>query len=381
MEALIPLKPPGVRICHLTSVHPPLDARIFRKEISTLTSAGHSVTLIAPGDEDQLLDGVEVRGIKLAKNRRDRLLRTMWLVYQAAVRERADIYHFHDPELILVGLALKARGHHVIYDAHEKLPDSILGKDYIPRFLRKPVALAAGCVEIVGAAFFDRVVAATPAIAARFPSDKTVTVQNFPVLSEIREQHVKPYDERSHLVVYIGSITKMRGIQEVVEAIGMLPTDLDARLALAGEFYPTTLADWVRNARAGSRVNILGWVDGPGVARLLGEARIGLVTLHPTAAYLKAQPTKLFEYMAAGIPVVASNFPLWEDVIKSNGCGLTVDPTNPESIAEAIVYLLSNPAEAQEMGRRGQALAFERFSWATEGAKLLSMYAAVHPSA
>src|SRR5438445_7594562 len=109
------------RVCHLTSVHPPFDGRIFRKEIRTLVAAGYSVTLIATGIGDQQVNGVTVRGIPRARKRRERLSKTTTLVYRAALRERADVYHFHDPELIPVGLALKASGHRVIYDAHESV--------------------------------------------------------------------------------------------------------------------------------------------------------------------------------------------------------------------------------------------------------------------
>jgi glycosyltransferase involved in cell wall biosynthesis len=79
--------------------------------------------------------------------------------------------------------------------------------------------------------------------------------------------------------------------------------------------------------------------------------------------------------MALGLPVIASNFPLYRDLVEGNGCGLCVDPLDECAIAAAIDQLITNPAEAEAMGQRGREAARTRYNWDTEAAKLLSLYA------
>jgi hypothetical protein len=222
----------------------------------------------------------------------------------------------------------------------------------------------------LGASYFDGIVAATQEIADRFPANKTITVQNYPdfVLKE-----PIPYRLREPIVVYIGAISKIRGIQEMIEAIDKVSIGLGAWLAIAGPFDSVALERELRNISL-PNVDVLGFQTQIAVTELLGMARIGLVLLHPTPSYLNAQPMKLFEYMRAGIPTIASDFPAWRQIVEDTGCGLLVNPLDPEDIAKAISRLLENPAEAEEMGRRGREASMRRFNWASEKSKLLQLY-------
>ena len=118
----------------------------------------------------------------------------------------------------------------------------------------------------------------------------------------------------------------------------------------------------------------LGWLDRSGVEQVLQESVAGLVTLHPVINYVDALPVKMFEYMAAGVPVIASDFALWRQIIEGNQCGLCVDPLDPQAIAAAIDYLIANPTEAKQMGLNGQRSVRERFNWSIEEQKLLKLY-------
>ena len=100
----------------------------------------------------------------------------------------------------------------------------------------------------------------------------------------------------------------------------------------------------------------------------------GLVTFYPLPNHVDAQPNKMFEYMSSGLPVIASNFPLWKKIIEGNKCGLCVDPLDPAAIAKAIDYIVSHPDEARAMGENGKRAVYEKYNWGVESEKLISLY-------
>jgi glycosyltransferase involved in cell wall biosynthesis len=160
-------------------------------------------------------------------------------------------------------------------------------------------------------------------------------------------------------------------------AVALLPDDMQARLIVAGRVDPSLMESLAAEGTLSDRIDVVGWVDPPAVSALLRQARVGLCVLHPTPAYVESVPTKLFEYMAAGIPVIASDFRSWRRVVKESGCGLLVDPLDPAAIAQAAVALLSDPEAAHEMGMRGRAEVESRYNWEREGERLVECYEAL----
>lgn len=370
------MKMPGMhnRVCHLSSVHPALDVRIFYKEARTLAKAGYSVTVAARHAGSDKGDGVKILGIPKVANRCQRFLVSTWRVFVLACGERADVYHLHDAELIPAGILLKLLRKHVIYDVHEDLPRQLDGKHWIPSWIRGPLSIIVEMVEALAARLFDRIIAATPAIAQRFPAQKTVLVQNYPILGELGFTQSNPYASRPPSVAFVGGISAIRGAREMVQAIGLVPDDMHAELILAGSLDPVQLDAELQQLPGWQHTKFMGWLSREQVRALLGQVRAGLVLFHPLRNHIKAQPNKLFEYMSAGVPVIASDFPLWREIIGGTNCGLVVDPLVPEAIAEAITWLLNYPEEAEAMGRRGQEAVRTRYNWDVEARKLLQAY-------
>jgi len=361
------------KIVHITCVHPPFDARIFHKECKTLARNGYEVKLVAQHDKDEIVDGIQILSISKPRNRLERMFFSVIESYRKAVAEKADLYHFHDPELIPAGILLKVRGYRVIYDAHEDVPTQMRIKNWIHPVFKGIFGSMAAAAEWIGSGVFDGVVAATPKIATHFPGKKTVVVQNFPQLAESLENAATPYREREPILAYTGVVSHLRGAMEMVEALGKIPDGQKVQLQIAGFFSPADLQSRMQNLSGWSRVVFLGWQSRPEIAALLGRARIGLVLLHPTKSYLDSYPTKLFEYMAVGIPVITSDFPLWRKIISEAKCGMVVDPKDPSGIANAISWMLAHEDEAEAMGIRGRRAVLERYNWESEARKLLSI--------
>lgn len=361
-------------IAHASTVHPRQDVRILTKEAATLAARFGEVTVFVQdgkGDASGTL-GVTIRDTgRPARNRFGRIVGGSARMARALWRARPDLIHIHDPELIPAGLVLKLLGHRVIYDAHEDLPRQILAKHYLPKLLRRPLAVVASGLEGLAARCFDGLVAATPTIAARFPAPRTALVRNYPLLDEFPS--FRP--DRKHgrpIVAYVGGISPVRGSTAMVSAMEYVTCG--ARLDLAGPVTPAKHLSELATTAGWPRCRYAGKLDRAGVATLLGSAHLGLVLLSPTPAYREALPVKMFEYMAAGLPVLASDIPLWREILAQTGAGLTVDPSDPKAIAAAIDHILGNPELAVEMGQRGRAAVIESLNWESEARALIALY-------
>ncbi len=360
-------------VAHLTSVHPPYDRRI-NVQCASLAQAGWQVSLVAKEGRFQV-SGVEHLTIPPQNTRLRRMFVSSWHVFRRAYKSGARVCHFHDPELLPVGALLSLLGRKVVYDVHEDMPLQILNKPWLSAWVRRPIALATAMAEwIATRVLFRAVVAATPPIARRFPKHKTVTVQNFPEFAPTQGQMSGPnFSDKTFSTVHIGNLDENRGVREIIQAMGQTQNPT-GKLILAGRFSSERFEAECRSLSNWSDVDFRGWLDRDQIRQALADAKIGLVTLAPIPNYIESYPTKLFEYMAAGIPVVASDFPLWRSIVEDAGCGLLVDPQDPGHIAQAIDWLIDHPDEAAKMGSSGQRAALESYNWREEAQKLRSLY-------
>jgi glycosyltransferase involved in cell wall biosynthesis len=357
-----------MKVCMLSSVHSADDIRIVGKEARSLSKLGHAVTVVARPPDLRDAGNIEFKLIDLPPISR---WKRPWVFGRAASAlarsTKADIIQFHDPELIPFALALKGEGCAVIYDVHEDLPADIYSKNWIPSLLRPIVAQAAGMVERATARRFDAIVAATPAIADRFRryGARVSVVRNSVRLDEF----IKPTleTERRRQAVYIGRTSFDRGLVEMVEACAAVQLPL----VLAGGIGADEAA-WLK--KISGDVLYRGKLGRPEIARLLNESLIGLSVLLPEPNYLHSLPTKLFEYMAAGLPVITSDLPESKKIVEAAGCGFSVSLDDMKALKDKLSMLVSDPGRAIELGLAGRAAVCRYYNWEHDAAELKNLY-------
>ncbi|MDR7029000.1 glycosyltransferase [Rhizobium rosettiformans] len=373
----------GPLIVHFTTVHPRNDTRIRLKEVASLAQIWPEQVAIFV--QDGKGDEVDVDGYfsihDTGAPERGRLRRMTigaWRMYSAVRAARPEIAHFHDPELLPWAVLLRLSGIQVIYDAHEDLPAATLSKPYINRGMRKPLASVIALVEGFFAKLCTRIVVATPSIGQNLSSLKPRLVQNFPLLAELQGGDIARNVPAPQHFAYVGGITRIRAAVEMVQAVGLV-ADETVRLQMAGTFT-ANLGEELEQTQGWKRVDLHGWADRAKVATILAECRAGLVLYYPEPNHIRAQPNKLFEYMSASLPVIASDFPLWREIVDGARCGLLVNPKDPRAIADAMQWIIDHPAEATEMGRRGREAIEQRYNWEAESESLIDLYRNLLPA-
>lgn len=363
----------NTRVVHVTTVHPRDDIRIFRKECVSLAQAGYDVVqVVGDGLGEAVVDGVRIVDFGARPAGRLARMRRQPRAALAVVRAlQPQLVHLHDPELLPLGVALAREGVSVIYDAHEDVPRQILTKQWIPQALRGVVSRVFEWYENRQVAKLAAVSAATPHIAERFArvAPMSVNVSNFPFLSELAPP-VQPV-LRERAVCYVGGLMRTRGLLQMVQALTLAP---GVRLLLCGSFEDASFEAELRAEPGWAQVDYLGQVGRDAVRQVLARSSAGLVTLLPMPSYLDALPIKMFEYMSAELPVIASDFPLWQEIVLRTLCGTCVDPTDPRAIAEAMLAFVDHPARVRGAGRAGRQAVLSTYNWPMAERELLALY-------
>ncbi len=363
------------RVCHLTSVHNSDDTRVFHKECVSLARAGYDVTLVAPGKsrEDE---GVHVVGVgEKPAGTLNRLASPFARhAYETALALDCELYHLHDPELLPFALKLKRRGKIVVFDSHEFYALLIQEKGYIPGFLKKTASRVYGMLEARAFQKLDAVIIPCTSYGKN-PFEKcakrTVIVDNLPDAG--RFPPPKPlYPDAENAVGYVGGISTERGITNLVRACAIA----GARLRLAGPVWPAYLEE-LQSMPEYSCVDYAGVVPYDEVPEYCRHFSVGMATLLNIHQYVSIDnlPTKVYEYMGMGLPVVLSDRPAARALAEECDCCACVNPDDPAAIAAAIRSLLDDPDRRARMGANGYRALQERFNWKTEEEKLLALYA------
>ncbi len=353
----------------------PFETRVFYKEAKTLSAAGYEVVLIAKHDKAETVGGVRIIPVFSSRNRFYRMAILTLAVFFVALKEKADIYHFHYPELIPIALLLKLCNKVVIYDVHEAFGEKILTKHWIKPWLRPVVSRCFSWFERGTSKYFDHIITADRFVAKQFNVNNVSVVANYPILEISHNegaQAQKPERTGKTTVIYAGGITEDRGFYKMVDALDEL-LDIDVELHLLGRIPKGRMSEYIKDRK---NVISFGFLPLEEVFEHLASASVSFALFQPVPAYLYAaeNTTKLFEYMACSLPVIVSNFKNLKRIVEESECGIAVDPTSPSEIAKAVRLLHDNPRLRAEMGSNGRKAALKKYNWEQEGKKLLAIY-------
>ena len=357
-------------IIHISSAHTRSDQRIFFKQILSLRKNGYKVIfIVADGKGNSRKKNLEIYDVGCPKNRLNRIIVTCNKIYNLAKNLKGDIYHIHDPELIRIGLKLIKLREKVIFDSHEDVESQILSKYYLSRPFQIIISKIYRFYENIALSKFTGIIAATPYIKKKLSiiNKNIIDICNYPKVDEFKKREINKHNNK---ICYVGSISKKRGIFEIVKSLEYNKGKIF--LNLAGKFSPNCLLNELKKEAGWKYVNYYGFVNRKKTNKIFNQSNLGVVTLHPTAAYIHSLPVKMFEYMACGLPVLASNFSLFKKIINQENCGKTVDPYNPEKIAMVSKLMLNDKKKKYQ--KNGINAVKKKYNWKFEEKKLINFY-------
>jgi glycosyltransferase involved in cell wall biosynthesis len=385
MPGLLKMKDMFKSIAVVTSVHPALDQRVFYKEAVTLANSGYLVTLIAQnGSDEDLINeetskrGISYRPLRRATRRFDRVW--IWLdIWHHLKALKCDVWHFHDPELLpilIIFRVLIGRRVKLVYDLHEDTPQDILSKYWINPRLRQLISSIAALVERKCSSYCAVVITVVDTIKTRIEAGgaHVVVIRNYPDLSkfsaEIREGRLA---DGVHLhVIYVGVISKSRGLLEMVEAMSELVIEPITLTLVGNQSPPDVISSSIEVLP--KNIEYIGPVPYDQVPILLRTYDVGLACIHPTPSYIDALPVKVLEYMAAGLAVVCSNFSMLKSIVEETHSGICVDPTDSKQIAASLRQMLTDTCMLNSQRKSARETAMRNYSWESEATKLLEVY-------
>ena len=368
-----------MRICHISTVHPSNDVRIFYRECSCLIKAGFEVHLVISENESTVRKGVHIHAIRQVKSKLLRMLFMPWVAMRKALQTKSSIYHYHDPELLFMGFVLRwAFGKKVVFDIHESIPRQIMGKPWLPKWSRKPVAIFYKFVERIFTNGQALVLANLRSVPDYPPS--AYVVRNYPLLDEelIAEVGSETKNLEEPSLIYLGGVWESRGALLYVElAKRLLERGHSFRMQIIGPYTEKLgkeLKSKIEKSHLQDKVLLTGRLDWVKAMKLVSQATIGMCLLLPIPNYDVILSTKILEYMMVGTPVLASNFEHWRSYVEGERTGMMADPANIDEVIEVCEKMLSNPGELTAMGKRGMEAVRTKYNWDTEFKVLLKCY-------
>ncbi|GAB5473187.1 MAG: glycosyltransferase family 4 protein [Maribacter sp.] len=366
-----------MKIVHLTTVHPRRDTRIFYRECISLKNEGYDTyLLVADGLGNEKVEGVQVIDMGKEKSRIKNFFAGYRKIIDQVKQLQPKLVHLHDPELIVVGRKIQKMGIPVVFDIHENIAVQILDKQYIPKFLRSPISWVYKKIEQRCIKHLHLILAEHSYEEVYTARGKSLTiVLNMPDL-----EHFTPYqtlERHGNEIFYIGGISNERGLDVTLSALKLLKQrGVSFFMHYIGPISKEKLAA-LDLAEIEDAIKFYGRMDSKKGFEISKACRVGLSVLKPIKNYVGSYSTKIFEYMAIGLPVITSNFPLYQNVVEKYDCGFCIEPSSKEELADSIERLLREGTLGQRMGQNGIKAVTEQFNWSNEKEKLSSTYSSI----
>lgn len=364
-------------MCIFAPVHIHTDVRVYQKEAKTLALAGYSVTLIARKAIGEEQDQIQIIGVPRYKNRLQRFL-LQPLMLRDILRTKASIVHLHNPDTLLLGFLLKIMGKRVVYDTHEDFRERILMREWIPKLLRTAIAKAVSSLEALAGRVFDASIATQEDVAKRM-GEKSIVIENAPIsqgeLIDKAYEYSKSFQSSSCFrAIYVGTIGKSRGLQQMVDAMEHVNKHISARLWLIGPVHDELNFEKMKKRPGWKYVDYVGYLPQEMAFAHIIRSNVGLITIQDVGDHAKTSPNKIFEYQRFGIPFIASDFPAWRKKVGHVGSGVFVNQNDPYEIAQVMTYLFDQPQVAKAMGQKGMDFTVNVYNWENESEKLVGLY-------
>jgi glycosyltransferase involved in cell wall biosynthesis len=367
-----------ISFCHFTIAHHTLKSRSFHRQCLPLSNAGFNVSFISPAPIDGRHHNIDFIRLTRGKSFAGRIA-AYGSLFIKALRQRADVYHFQDPQLLPLAMLLKLISRKaVVYDAYEDFPSMAAQKRSLPRIFRPLAGRTIAGVEWIAATMLDAILTADPLTLrrlARVGRSRKRVFYNFPNLDffPAPQHEPKQYD-----LVYRGGLSERAGTFILLEAISLLAAaGRNVKLLLIG-YCDNLAAESQLRARTEAfglrpQVTFLGRIPHERMAQALAQARIGISPLQETRKFHLNIPVKIFEYWASALPVIASDLPPSRVFMRNSNAGVLFPARNPQTLARVIADLLDHPNEAVQMGARGRAIVEQRMNNMAEARKLVAL--------
>ncbi|CAD5902617.1 putative capsular polysaccharide synthesis enzyme [Carnobacterium maltaromaticum] len=367
------------KILIFSSVHIWNDTRIYHREAKTLQQLGYDVQLYGIDGVDAPNNQAENNSITLLKKQKlFKRMRYWKQFYQIAKEQKVGYVHLHDPELLLVAYFIKKRTNNkVIFDMHENFPAALKSKKIGGKMIPKWAIFLISKFEKKVLMKLDAVIFAEKSYKKDYQelTTNTVDILNYPLKKRMLIEKSSP---KIPTIVYAGAMHEIRGFKEMLKVARELKKqEVSFKLVLIGEIPQRLIehsTEFIKENNLKNHIELTGRLDLEKLNAHYQEATLGLALLHPEPNYLESLPTKIFEYMSFGIPYIASNFPLWQELVDETKSGLVVDPKNVEEIAIVIKRILIDSKLHLELGMNGRKAHLTKYNWETEALKLEQLY-------
>lgn len=369
-----------IKVCHFSSVHNLSDTRVFYRECTWLAQ-DFDVTLIAIGNKTETINNVKLIGVEKPVSRLKRILHTTRQVYKLAKQQNADIYHFHDPELIPFGWLLKTQGKKVIYDIHENVTESLKAKNWLP--LKGLFIKIYLWFDALAARNFKLILAEKSYVKVyrfRYPKKQFALIRNYASNSQLKPFINTNREAKNNIInlFYMGSIDEQYCCKQMLEALAILNNQgVNAHLKMIGWIDPKIkqeMQTWPFMEAIKNKLLFTGFLDMQAGYKLSQDCHLGLSFVSDNLNVSQSIPRKMYEYMHIGLPVVSSSHLLYKNMVETHALGLCVNNNSAIEIANTIIAMAKSGNYLNTLAQNNLKAAQQHFNWETEYQTLKNLY-------